>query len=58
MPRGEIDEVARLERRHDDERPGAVNHGVHKRDETGHMAHGNGERARSSSVSPIVTDSG
>ena len=43
MARGEIDEFARLERRHDDERPGAMDHGVHKGDETGHMAHGNGD---------------
>ena len=43
MARGEIDEFARLERRHDDQRPGAMNHGVHKGDETGHVAHGNGD---------------
>ena len=43
MARSEIDEFARLERRHDDQRPGAMDHGVHKRDETGHMAHGNGD---------------
>ena len=43
MARREIDEFARLEGGHDDQRPGAMNHRVHKGDETGHMAHGDGD---------------
>ena len=54
MARREVDEFTRLERRHDDERPGAMNHSVHKGDETGHMAHGNGEKTAVVLGQPIV----
>ena len=45
MPRGEVDEVGRLERGHDDERARAIDHRVDERDDAGDMAHRHREQA-------------